>query len=85
MSKEPEPRQNKRRGLVDRNLVEAPSNFIAGRPKAALLFWFFGHFRCDVPFFVVILVIFKYNKRPQAKCPPTCEMSVCGEYVYNMC
>ena len=21
------------------------------------------------------------NKRPQAKCPPTCEMSVCGEYV----
>ena len=27
---------------------------------------------------------FKPNKRPQAKCPPTCEMSVCGEYVYNM-
>ena len=24
------------------------------------------------------------NTRPQAKCPPTCEMSVCGEYVYNM-
>ena len=24
------------------------------------------------------------NKRPQAKCPPTCEMSVCGEYVYIM-
>ena len=24
------------------------------------------------------------NKRPQAKCPPTCEMSVYGEYVYNM-
>ena len=24
------------------------------------------------------------NKRPQAKCPPTCEMSVCGEYVCNM-
>ena len=23
-----------------------PSNFIAGRPKAALLFWFFGDFRC---------------------------------------
>ena len=36
-----EPRQNKGRGLVDRKLVEAPSNFIAGRPKAALLFWFF--------------------------------------------
>ena len=26
----------------------------------------------------------KPNKRPQAKCPPTCEMSVCGEYAYNM-
>ena len=24
------------------------------------------------------------DKRPQAKCPPTCEMSVFGEYVYNM-
>ena len=29
------------RGLVDSKLVEAPSNFIADRPKAALLFWFF--------------------------------------------
>ena len=39
-----EPRQNLGRGLVDRKLVEAPpppSNFIAGRPNAALLFWFF--------------------------------------------
>ena len=26
----------------------------------------------------------KANKRPQAKHPPTCEMSVCGEYVYSM-
>ena len=34
-----------------------PSNFIAGRPKAALLFWFFGGFRCGVPLFIVILVI----------------------------
>ena len=25
-----------------------------------------------------------YNKRPQAKCPPTFEVSVCGEYVYNI-
>ena len=24
------------------------------------------------------------NKRPQAKCPPTFEISVCGECVYNM-
>ena len=36
-----EPRQNLGRGLVDRNLVEVPSNFIAGCPKAALQFWFF--------------------------------------------
>ena len=54
--------------LVDRKVVEAspppppPSNFIAGRPKAALLFWFFGDFRCRVPLFVVILAIYKYKK-----------------------
>ena len=36
----------------------SPSNFIAGRPKAALLFWFFGGFRCGVPLFIVILVIY---------------------------
>ena len=28
--------------------------------------------------------MFLLNKRPQARCPPTCEMSVCGEYVYNV-
>ena len=28
-----EPRQKQRRGLVDHKLVQAPSNFIAGRPK----------------------------------------------------
>ena len=43
-------------------LVEAPpppppSYFIAGRPKAALLIWFFGDFKCGVPLFIVILVI----------------------------
>ena len=32
------------------------SNFIAGRTQAALLFWFFCDFRCDVPLFVVVLV-----------------------------
>ena len=26
--------------------------------KAALLFWFFGGFRCGVPLFIVMLVIF---------------------------
>ena len=57
-----EPRQNQGRGLVDRKLVKAlSSNFIAGRPKAALLFWFFGGFRCGVPLFIVILVIYEYQ------------------------
>ena len=52
------PGQSWGRGLVDRKLVEAPSNFIAGRPGAALLFWFFGGFRCGVPLFIVMLVIY---------------------------
>ena len=43
-----EPKQKQGRMLVDRTLVQAPppSNFIAGRPKAACLFWFFDGFRC---------------------------------------
>ena len=54
------------RERVDRKLVEAPtppSNFIAGRPKAALLFWFFGDFRCGALLLMVILVIYKYKNR----------------------
>ena len=43
--------------------LKLPSNFIACRPKAALLFWFFGDFRCGVPLFIVILVIYKYKNR----------------------
>ena len=51
-------------GLVDRKLAQAPSNFIAaGRPKAALLFWFSGDFRCGVLLFIVIRVIYKYRNR----------------------
>ena len=47
------------RGLVDRYLLTPPSsNCIAGRPKAALLFWFFGCFRCGVPLFIVMLVVY---------------------------
>ena len=38
------------------NVIE--KGFIAGRPKAALLFWFFGGFRCGVPLFIVMLVIY---------------------------
>ena len=40
-----------------------PVIFIAGRPKAALLFWFFGDFRCGALLFVVIHVIYKYENR----------------------
>ena len=39
------------------------SNFIAGRPKGALLFGFFGDFRCGALLFMVILVIYKYKNR----------------------
>ena len=31
---------------------------IAGRPKATLLFWLFGGFRCGVPLFIVMLVVY---------------------------
>ena len=61
-----EPRQNQGRGLVHRKLVKAPPPqviFIAGRPKAALLFWFFGDFRCGALLFMVIHVIYKYKNR----------------------
>ena len=49
-----QPKQNQGRGLVDNILVKTPS----GRPKAALLVWFFGNFRCGVPLLIFILVIF---------------------------
>ena len=44
--------------MGDRRLVGAPSNFIADRPRAALLFWFFGGFRCGVALFIVMLVVY---------------------------
>ena len=40
-----------------------PVIYIAGRPKAALLFWFFGDFRCGALLFMVIHVIYKYKNR----------------------
>ena len=66
-----EPKQKQGRGLVDHKLVQAPPPppppppviFIAGRPKAALLFWFFGDFRCGALLFVAIHVIYKYRNR----------------------
>ena len=40
------------------NLLKPPSNLTAGRSKAALLFWFFGDFRCGMPLFIVFLAIY---------------------------
>ena len=40
-----------------------PVIFIAGRPKAALLFWFFVDFRCGALLFMVFHVIYKYKNR----------------------
>ena len=37
--------------------LKPPSGFVAGCPRAALLFWFFGGFGCGVPLFVVVLVV----------------------------
>ena len=37
--------------------------FVAGRPGAALLFWFFGDFRCGALLFMVIHVIYKYKNK----------------------
>ena len=50
--------RTKGEGWSTTNLFKPPSNFIAGRPKAALLLWFFGGFRCGVPLFIVMLVIY---------------------------
>ena len=57
-----EPRQKLGPGFVDRKLVEAPpppSHFIAGRPKAALLFWLFT---------VVLLSIYLWYVTIMATC-----------------
>ena len=48
--------------MVDRKLVEAPpppppSNFIAGRCKAAILFWIYDDFRCGMLLFRVSVAI----------------------------
>ena len=64
-----ETRQNQGRKLVDRKLFKAPPphptpcNFIADRPKAALLVWFVGDFRCGVFLFMLIFVLYKYKNR----------------------
>ena len=55
--------KSKGEGLSTANLFKPHRDFNDGRPKAALLFWFFGDFRCGVPLFIVILVIYKYKNR----------------------
>ena len=37
--------------------------FVAGRPKVALLFWFFGDFRCGALLFMMVHSIYKYKNR----------------------
>ena len=53
--------RTKGEGCSTANKLKPPSDFIAGRSKAALLFWFFGDLRCCVLLSMVILVIFKYK------------------------
>ena len=55
--------RTKGEGWSTANMFKPPRNFIAGRPKAAPLFWFFGDFRCDVMICTVIIVIYKYENR----------------------
>ena len=57
------PRQKQGRGLVYRKLDKASHFFFffffAGRPEAALLFWFFDGFRSSVGLCAVILARYK--------------------------
>ena len=62
------PKQNQGRGLVDCQLVQTPSNFFSGRAKAAFLFWLFSDFRCGVPLFIVILVLYVNIKVGKDRC-----------------
>ena len=55
--------RTKGEGWSTAHWFKLPSNFIAGPLKAALLFWFFGDFRCGVLLFMVIFVIYKYKNR----------------------
>ena len=55
--------RTKGEGWSTANKLKPLSNFIAGRPKAALLFWFFGDFSCGVLLFMVILGIYQYKNR----------------------
>ena len=52
-----EPMQNQGRGLVDYKLVKAPSKLLAVR-RRHLCFGSLVVFRCCVPLFIVVLVIY---------------------------
>ena len=58
-----EPKQNQGRGFV-----RPPSYFIAGCPKAALLFWFFGDFRCVVLLFIIICITYIKIEKGKNSC-----------------
>ena len=53
--------RNKGEGWSPAKSLKPPSNFLAGRPNAALLSGFFGDFRCGALLLMVILVIYKYK------------------------
>ena len=57
--------QSRTKGRVGRPQTSSSPQviFIAGRPKAALLFWFFDDFRYGAMLFMVIHVIYKYKNK----------------------
>ena len=60
--------RTKGEGWSTANKLKPHSNFIAGRPKAGLLFWFFGDVKCSVLLFMVIFVIYEYKNRKKNSC-----------------
>ena len=55
--------RTKDEGCSIANWLKPLCNFIAGRPKAALLFWFCSYLSCCAPLFIVIIVLYKYKNR----------------------
>ena len=49
--------RTKGEGWSTENWLKLPSNFVSGRPTAALLYWFFGDFKCGVPLFLLYINI----------------------------
>ena len=56
--------RTKSEGWSTANYLKPPSNFIAGRPKAGgFSVLALRDFRCGVPLFIVILVIYKNKNK----------------------